>query len=168
METFPTLYTQRLILRKLTPDDIPWLLEHGNNEKISRYILNMPHPFYEPDAVFRISYVVQGFKNRERYVFAICWNESGEFIGEISLHVEKRRNIAQLGYWVAEPYWNKGIATEAVNAVIAFAFDKIRLDLVFAECHRENHASEKVLINSGFKKNNNSAGGILQYVIERT
>jgi RimJ/RimL family protein N-acetyltransferase len=162
---FPELHTERLKLRKIDIDDIPSLLKYGNNKKIADYILNIPHPYYEPDAVFRISYVVQGFKNKTRYVFAIILKERNEFIGEISLHLDNDR-IARLGYWVGEPFWGKGIATEAAKAVLKFGFEKLELSKVYATCHVENEASAKVVANSGMVISSTN-GGVAQYCITR-
>ncbi len=64
MEFFPELNTKRLKLRKIQVEDIPSLVKYANNKKISDHILNIPYPYQEPDAVFRISYIVQGFKNK--------------------------------------------------------------------------------------------------------
>src|ERR1044072_3086704 len=105
MLVFPELYTERLHLRQLQADDIPALVKYANNKKISDYVKNIPHPYQEPDAVFRISYVVQGFKAKARYVFSIVHREQEELIGEIGLHMDNGGEVAQLGYWIAEPFW---------------------------------------------------------------
>jgi RimJ/RimL family protein N-acetyltransferase len=152
MEIFPELHTERLKLRRIQIEDAPSLVKYADNKKISGRILNMPHPYGEPQAVFRISYVVQGFKNKSRYVFSIVLKKRKEFIGEISLHLEGPNKGAQLGYWLGEPFWNKGIATEAAEAVLRFGFEKLELNLIFATCHVENVASEKVLSKNGMKK----------------
>ncbi len=152
IDIFPELNTSRLKLRKITIEDIPFLVKYANNKKISDYVLNIPYPYSEPDAVFRISYVVQGFKNKVRYVFTITFQESKELIGEIGLHLNNQNDIAQLGYWVAEPFWGKGIATEATAAILRFGFEKLNLAMIFAECHAENKASQRVLLNNGLKE----------------
>jgi [ribosomal protein S5]-alanine N-acetyltransferase len=168
MQHFPLLYTPRLLLRKLQVDDVPALAQLANNKKISDHILNMPHPYGEPDAVFRISYVHQGFVNQLRYVFAIVCNESETeiFMGEVALHLDAKKKIAQLAYWIGEPYWNQGYATEAINALLSFGFGKLELDLVFADCHEENTASVRVLEKNGFTKAG-QRGGVLQYLIKK-
>jgi ribosomal-protein-alanine N-acetyltransferase len=166
MEVFPELYTQRLKLRQISVDDISSLVKYANNKKIAGHIINITYPYQEPDAVFRISYVVQGFKKRERYVFAIILLDGEEFIGEISLHLDKQRNIAQLGYWIGEPFWDKGITTEATAAILDFGFKKLNLDTIFAECHIENIASEKVLLKNRMKKLGGS-GSVFQYRMEK-
>ena len=166
METFPVLYTPRLILRKISPDDIPSLVKYANNKKIADHVLNIPHPYSEPEAVFRISYVVQGFKSKARYVFAIVLKETEEFIGEIGLHLDKDGTIAQLGYWVGEPYWNTGIASEATGAVLKFGFEKLGFDKIFATCHADNAASAKVLVNNGVVQHSMN-GNVIQYWITK-
>jgi len=152
MEIFPELNTQRLKLRKITAGDIPSLVKYANNKKIADKVLNIPYPYREPDAVFRISYVHQGFKNKSRYVFAIILKETEELVGETSLHLGDSNDIAQLAYWIAEPFWSKGIATEAVEAIVKFGFEKLRLDLIYADCNAENKASQKVLLNNKMKE----------------
>ena len=166
MELFPELNTKRLKLRKIQIEDIPSLVKYANSKKISDHILNIPYPYQEPDAVFRISYVVQGFKNKARYVFAITLKEGSEFIGEISLHLDKDKPIAQLGYWLGEPFWNQGIGTEATEAIVKFGFEKLNLHLIFATCHVENKASEKVLLNNGMRKDNMN-GNVIQYSLTK-
>lgn len=166
METFPELFTPRLKLRKLTVDDVDALVRYANNKKISDYVLNIPHPYQEPDAVMRISYVHQGFKAGTRYVFAIILKEKNELIGEVGLHLDNRDKLAQLGYWIGEPFWGRGLATEAVAAAIKFAFEKLGLNLVFATCHVDNPASGKVLLNNGMIEKSMN-GNVIQYAMER-
>ena len=148
--SFPTLYTPRLILRKIEVEDLSALVKYANNKKISDHIVNIPYPYREPDAAFRISFVVQGFKQKVRYVFAIIHKERGELIGEISLHLLDQQNQhAQLAYWVGEPFWNQGIATEAAQAITRFGFEQLDMALIYADCHPDNSASEKVMRNIG-------------------
>ncbi|MEM6767305.1 MAG: GNAT family N-acetyltransferase [Bacteroidota bacterium] len=151
MDHFPTLYTERLILRKMTVDDIPSLLKHVNNRAITDQIINFPYPYQEPQAVFRMSYVHRGFKKGERFVFAITLKEKKELIGEISLHLDKAQPIAEVGYWVGEPFWNQGIVTEALKRLLSFGFEVVGLDLIFATYSKENIASGKVLLKNGMQ-----------------
>ena len=151
MEFFPVLHTERLLLRKLTADDISSLVKYGNNKKVSDYVFSIPHPYEEPDAVFRISYVLNGFRARSRFVFAVILLETAEFVGEVSLHLDNTK-VSQLGYWIGEPFWNKGIATEAVRAVCQFGFKTLDLEKIYGTCHLQNIASSKVLERNGMVK----------------
>ena len=162
---FPQLFTDRLHLRKIHIDDIPLLVKYANNRKVSDHILNIPYPYQEPDAVFRIGYVNEGFKTSSRYIFAIILKETEEFIGEISLHLDKKR-MAQLAYWIGESFWKNGFVTEAIKAIVIFGFETLDLDLIFATCDEKNIASIRVLEKNGFQKKG-SAGSILQFAVER-
>jgi ribosomal-protein-alanine N-acetyltransferase len=166
MEVFPALNTNRLTLRKISIEDVPSLVKYANNKKIADKVLNIPYPYQEPDAVFRISYVHQGFKNKTRYVFAIILKESEELIGEISLHLDNSRKIAQLAYWIGEPFWGKGMATEAAKTILKFGLENLSLHMIFAECHIENNASEKVLLKNGMKKIGIN-GSVVQYILTK-
>jgi len=166
MKDFPQLFTDRLHLRKIHIDDIQSLVKYANNRKVSDHILNIPHPYQEPDAVFRIRYVNEGFKKSSRYIFAIILKETEEFIGEISLHLDDKNRMAQLAYWIGEPFWKNGFVTEAIQAILIFGFEKLDLDLIFATCDEENIASIRVLEKNGFQKKG-SAGSILQFAVER-
>lgn len=165
MDIFPEVHTNRLKLRRIQVEDIPSLLKYANNKKISDHIVNMPHPYQEPEAVFRISYVVQGFKSKVRYVFAITLKEQDELIGEVSLHLENSSD-AQLGYWVGEPFWNKGIGTEAVEAILKFGFEKLNLHLIQATCHIENKASAKILLHNGMAQRG-ATGHLIHFLLKR-
>lgn len=83
-------------------------------------------------------------------------------IGEISLHLDARKPLAQLGYWLGEPFWNKGIITEAIGAVLKFGSDDLKLETIFAICDRANKASLRVLVKNGFEKTGET-GDLLHY-----
>lgn len=99
-------------------------------------------------------------------MFAIILKETNEFIGEIGLHFD-RSNRAQLGYWVGQPLWNKGIVSEAVAAVLEFAFGKLALDQVYATCHTDNGASGRVVEKNGMKQSG-IAGNVATYVLSKS
>src|SRR5215831_16983417 len=132
METFPELFTERLHLRRIQLTDVPSLIKYVNNKKISDQILNIPFPYGEEEAIHRMNFIIEGFKNKQRFVFAITFKDKDELIGEIGLHLDKNNNNAQFGYWVAEPFWNNGIATEAVAAILKFGFEKLDLNKIYA------------------------------------
>jgi RimJ/RimL family protein N-acetyltransferase len=124
-------------------DDIPSLVKHGNNELISDKIINIPYPYREPDAAFRLSYVVKGFKERSRFVFAVCQKENNDLIGEISLHL-RNKTKAEIGFWLGESFWGNGLITEAGEAILEFGFNILQLEEIYATCHQDNLGSNKV------------------------
>ncbi len=84
-------------------------------------------------------------------IFAIA--SLDEAIGSIgfSLGQDVHRYTAELGYWLAEPYWNRGIITEAIQAVTNYAFEKLELVRIYAEPYDSNPASSQVLEKNGFQ-----------------
>lgn len=166
MESFLLLFTKRLNLRKLQVEDVDSLVKYANNRAISDQIINIPHPYREPDGVFRISYVHQGFVKQSRYVFAIILREREELIGEISLHLSEDKKGAEIGYWIGEPFWQKGFVTEAVDRVLKFGFEDLKLERIYATCNEENEASWRVLERHGMEKKGQQ-GRILPYVLNR-
>jgi len=162
MYTFPILYTNRLKLRKMQFEDMSFLVKYANNKKIADRIINIPHPYREPDAAFRMSFIVQGFKKKIRYVFAIALKENDEFIGEISLHLHKNIRNAELGYWLGEPFWNQGIMTEAIEAILQFGANKLELEQIYASCKTDNHASQQILLKNGFTQNTTN-GNVIEF-----
>ena len=147
---FPILRTDRLLLRKLDFDDFPQLVRHANNKNISDYILNIPYPYREPDAAFRYAYITKGFNEKSRFVFAIIDKASEGFIGEVSLHLEGKE-LAQMGYWIAEDHWKNGYASEAVAAVVKFGFQRLGMMKIYASCHQQNIASQRVVERNDFE-----------------
>ena len=151
MDTFPLLTTERLYLRRLVPEDLPALVRHADNRRISDHILNIPFPFREPDAALHLSRAVQGFKQKNHFTFVIAFREQNELIGEIGVHLESSET-AQLGYWVAEPLWGQGIVSEAISAVPPFAFEQLGLRRLYAVVDPDNPGSRRVLEKNGFQQ----------------
>jgi len=94
----------------------------------------------------------QGLKEETNFIFAICRESTSEFIGGIGLRVNKRFNRAELGFWIAEPFWNNGFATEAVGKIIKFGFQEVELNKIFATHLPNNPASGKVMAKNGMVK----------------
>lgn len=152
MNPFPQLSTKRLLLRKLGAADIPSLVTYANNKAVADNVLNIPHPYTEEDAIFWLNFVQQGFKNLERFVFAVVLKENDEFIGAVGLHLNGKHNGAELGYWLGQPFWSKGYVTEAVSAVLGFGFEELNLHKIYATHFTDNLASGKVMIKNGMIK----------------
>ena len=145
----PSLYSPRLCLRVMSHEDLPALIKYANNSAVAERIINIPYPFREPDAAMRLSRNLQGFNRKTHYTFAIVLRETDELIGEVGLHPLPNRTQGQLAYWIGEPYWGKGLATEAVRAVLSFGFNDLALQLIFAECKVDNFGSIRVLEKNG-------------------
>ncbi|MFH6604124.1 GNAT family N-acetyltransferase [Maribacter algicola] len=152
MEDFPELRTERLVLNQPKWNDVPVIVSHADNIKIVENTRTMPHPYHEEDAISWIQMVNQGFQDKDRYIFAVRLNLDDSFIGGIGLTLDVQNNRAELGYWIAEPFWNLGFATEAVEAILKFGFETLGLNKIIAVYLTTNSASGKVMVKNGMIK----------------
>lgn len=140
--------TERLILRNWQMDDLDSLLKYGNNFNIAKNMRNrFPHPYtIEAGTVF-----IKLFEKEDpQKVFAIEYQ--GGAIGAIGIFQQEDVYIknAELGYWIGEPFWNKGLATEAVKAMINYGFKAFEIERIYAAVFNYNDASKKVIEKAGF------------------
>ncbi len=163
MDRFPEIETNRLLLGKLTFKDIPKIVEYAGNEKVAETTLNIPHPYDEKDAIFWINSANKGLETKTQFTFGIRTKADDIFIGGIGLKLHTRLQRAELGYWIAEPFWNKGYASEAVEGVLKFGFTEINLNKIFATHLVENPASGKVMKKNGMVKEGDLFRGLVQY-----
>lgn len=136
-------------LRKLNLSDKTQIAQLANNKKIWDNVRDyFPHPYSEKDAEAFLKLQDEEIQQN----FAIDYK--GEFCGIIGLILQKDvyRKSAEMGYWLGEPFWNKGIATEAVGQIVKYGFQNLKLIRIFAGAFEFNVASMKVLEKNGFKK----------------
>lgn len=148
MVTLPNIETTRLRLGNLAASDIPRIIAFAGEKEIEEMTLNIPHPYHESDAIRWISMANEGLKNQNAYNFALRTKEDGLFIGGMGIHINALFDRAELGYWIAKPYWNQGYATEALAAILKFGFEKLNLNKIFATHLIDNPASGKVMIKN--------------------
>jgi ribosomal-protein-alanine N-acetyltransferase len=146
----PILTTNRLILRPYEFGDIPRLIELLNEKAISETSPTIPYPYNEQLALeWMINQFIHCSTGRF-YAFAVVLKNTKELIGSISLTLKPEKQ-AEIGFWIGKPYWSKGYCSEAAKKVIAYVFEKLELELVYAECMHANEASSKVLKNLGME-----------------
>jgi len=88
---------------------------------------------------------------RDKYFFAIIDKATGCYVGEIGFTLLDE-GLAEMGYFIKQDYWNRGIVTEAGEAVLKFAFCTLGLHKIVTGCVKENGGSERVMIKLGFTK----------------
>lgn len=152
MDKFPQIETHRLLLRKLTFTDIPQIIEYAGNQKVAETTLNIPYPYTEEDAIFWLNSANVGFANQTQFTFGISTKTTDEFIGGIGLKINTKFQRGVLGYWIAEPFWNEGFATEAVGGILIFGFNEINLNKIYATHLVDNPASGIVMMKNGMIK----------------
>lgn len=149
---FPQLLTPRLRLRAFAPADVPPLVALAGNYEVARNTLNIPHPYGEDDARRWVQFTQENYAQQTGYAFAIELRVTGEFIGGIGLTVARRFDRAEAGYWLGQPYWGQGLASEALGAVLRFGFAELQLNKIYATHLAENPASGRVMLKNGMVK----------------
>lgn len=145
MKRFPKLITDRLILDQLRLADIPDIVAYAGNRKIVDNTRTMPHPYFEEDAISWINMANQGFKNKDNYIFAIRNKNNEAFMGGIGLTLALEHNRAELGYWIAERFWNQGYTSEAVKSILKFGFEELKVNKIIAVYVDTNIASGRIM-----------------------
>lgn len=136
------------IVRDWRMDDLPALVKHANNARIAANLRDrFPHPYTEEAGRGWLEFL-QAVTPPS--VWAI--DVGGEAVGcvGLQLHEDVERVSAELGYWLGEAFWGRGITTEAVRAVTAQAFDAFSLTRVYALPFADNAGSIRVLEKAGF------------------
>ncbi|HNX79325.1 MAG TPA: GNAT family protein [Prolixibacteraceae bacterium] len=134
-------------LRPFRQEDAPRLAELANNEKIAVNLRDgFPHPYTPDDAEKFIEMAL----SKPDQIFAIEYQ--GEYVGNIGVHLKSDvyRLGAEIGYFLGEPYWGKGIMTKAVNLVCDYAFRELGIVRIDTGVFDFNPASMRVLEKCGF------------------
>ncbi len=149
---FPRLDTPRLRLRSFAPADVPAIVALANDYEVAKNTLNIPHPYYEEDARHWVRQAGENFQRQVACAFALELRATGEFVGGIGLNLEPRFDRAEVGYWLGRPHWGRGLATEALGALLRFGFAELGLNKIYATHFAENPASGRVMQKNGLVK----------------
>jgi RimJ/RimL family protein N-acetyltransferase len=161
------LQLTRSLLREWRRGDEPSLVRHANNRNVWINLRDVfPHPYTQADAR---GWIRLATTNGLNYVFAIVVDEFA--VGAIGVHPgdDVHRYSAEIGYWLGEEYWNRGIVTEAVVAMTEYAFKTLGMTRLHAEVFQWNTGSMRVLEKAGYVREgvlHNSVFKDKQYVDE--
>lgn len=140
---------ERFTLRPWLPSDAASLARHANNKNVSRNLTDIfPYPYTLDDARTWIG-KQQGVEPARNFAIII----DGEAVGGVGFLVGKDifYRSAELGYWLGEEFWGRGIVTDAVRAVVKYAFENFDLMHIFAGTFERNVGSRRVLEKAGFE-----------------
>ena len=149
LKDLPTLETERLILRKMTPADAEAVFTYASDPEVTRYVIWDTHRTIEDSESFLHS-TVERYKNAEAADWGIVRKENGRFIGGCGIvgwDLDHAR--AEMGYVLSREYWGQGLMPEAVRAMISFGFERMGLNRIEARCMTENVASARVMEKAG-------------------
>ncbi len=143
------LHSEKIILRSLT-DDASALALLANIKKIWDNVRDiLPHPYTIDDAIFFLNFTKE---ENPQMSFEIEYED--KFCGMIGLVAQQDvyRRTAEIGYWLGEPFWGKGIATEATRLITDYGFNELGFVRIHTGIFEHNIGSMKVLEKNGYKK----------------
>lgn len=137
------------ILRPWKEADVNCLCKYANNKHIADNLRDdFPYPYTEDDAEYFIQ-LSSKYPKESGVIFAIEFN--GEAVGNISLEVKSGVfcKTAEVGYWLGEPYWRRGIMTGALSDVIKMAFRNYDIVRVYGMAMEDNVGARQVMEKAG-------------------
>lgn len=150
----------KIILRKLSLDDAYDLSRLANNKNIWNNMRDIfPNPYNPSDAANFISMVSE---EDPQLTFAIEYDY--HFAGVISFIKQQdiyRKNV-EIGFWIGEEYWNKGIITTSIKKIVNYAFENLDVNRIFARVFDYNIGSMKALEKNNFIKESISINAIIK------
>jgi RimJ/RimL family protein N-acetyltransferase len=143
----PAVETTRMVLRPLRRSDAGLIALHAGDLRVARGTRSIPHPYPPGAAEALIDRAGQAGRDEDTWAMDGTAQRLPEVMGLLSLKRLDRRQ-SEIGYWVAPVFWNTGLASEAVRALIAA--NPHGADTIFAEVFQDNTGSARVLTNCGF------------------
>jgi RimJ/RimL family protein N-acetyltransferase len=141
--------TVQFELRKWQLSDLNSLVKHANNYNIARFLTDQfPYPYTVPDGERFLESVLS---HNPAKILAIV--VEGEAVGSIGVFPQQDIHClnAEMGYWLSEDWWGRGIMTAAIRQVVEYGFKTFPVDRIFARPFGSNTASQRVLEKAGFR-----------------
>jgi ribosomal-protein-alanine N-acetyltransferase len=159
------LKLEHCTLRPYRPDDEPALVRHANNRNVSRNMRDrFPYPYTTDDARAWIARV-SGQSPVAQFAIVVDGQPAGGIGVEAGTDVFRRS--AEIGYWLGEPYWGRGLATEALRAVTEYAFQTFDICRLEAGVFEWNPASARVLEKAGYAREGTLKSSAVKYGVPR-
>lgn len=141
-------HLEKSMLRPWRIGDEPSLEKHANNRNVWINVRDhFPHPYTRGDAM---RWVQHASTNLSETVFAIVVD--GNAVGSIGIVPKDDvfRKSMEIGYWLGEEFWKRGIITEAIGTVSRYAFERFDIVRLYADVFEWNKASARVLEKNGY------------------
>ncbi|WP_343588890.1 GNAT family N-acetyltransferase [Flavobacterium sp.] len=149
---FPIIETERIILDRITDKDVEEVFELRSNPETMKYI---PRPLVKnhEDALEHIQMINEKIESNIGINWGIRLKDDPKLLGIIGYYrIQPENYRAEIGYMLSPDHHGKGIIPEAVNRLIKYGFEDLKLHSIEAVIDPENYASEKVLQKCGFVK----------------
>lgn len=150
LQQLPVIETKRLVLRKIELSDLEDIFEFSSDAEVARYMTWKTQETKEETLHSFIEVVIKGYEKGTAGDWAIELKENSKVIGTCSfIDWSNQHSRAELGYVLNRNYWGKGLASEAVHAIIEYGFETLLLNRIEGGCDIQNTGSEKVMLKAG-------------------
>lgn len=144
----PEIETERLLLRKLTLDDVDDVFAYASDPEVAAMTTWEPHASRDDSLAF-LTGVQRWYHDGDGGPWGIVIKDVGRVVGTVGLSVISWHARAELGYAIGKQWWGRGITAEASRAVLRYGFETLGLNRIEARCLPENAASERVMQKLG-------------------
>ncbi|MGR9050547.1 GNAT family N-acetyltransferase [Halobacillus faecis] len=151
LKEMPEFKTERLTLRKLAFSDLEDVFSFCSNPKVAHPMTWEVTESREATHEF-LTMVMTGYEKGESGEWAIEWNKTGQVIGVAAfIDWSNLHKCVEVGYFLSEDYWGRGIATEALQELVHYGFSQLDLNRIEGRCDTDNIGSQKVMKKLGMK-----------------
>ena len=148
----PPISTPRLLIRPARMSDAADLYEYSKDPEVARHVLWDAHRSIHQTRSY-IRYLLKQYRNGQPASFVIELLSQRKVIGTIGfMWVQQENRAAEIGYSLSRAYWNKGVMTEALDAMITFGFEKLNLNRIEGQFESDNPASGRVMQHVGMHR----------------
>lgn len=149
---FQQVETARLVLRRFEPSDLPALMAYRNDPDVARYQSWETFSMREAQSLIAEQQTEEPGRPLSWFQFAFALKATNELIGDALLHVGPDARLGEVGYTLAVAYQKQGYAQEAMRAILAYAFETLRLHRVMAVLDCRNLPSARLLERLGMRR----------------
>lgn len=150
LKDMPSLETERLLLRKVTRQDLDDVFEFSSDPEVAHRMTWEKNDSKEETLSNFLQPTLEGYQDGQSGVWAIVYKDSKKVIGTCSLvGWSNEHQKAEIGYVLNRKFWGAGIATEALQEVLSYSFGVLQLNRIEGGCDLDNIGSEKVMLKAG-------------------
>ena len=142
--------TERLLIKKLEPEDLPWLIELRTPDAVNRY-MGGPEMQNAEALAKRLPFYLECHEKFGFGFSTMTLKSTGEMIGTSGLQPLEESGEIEVGYNLAEKYWRQGFGFECAFAWLKYGFEVAGLERIVAVCHRDNIGSWRIMEKCGMQ-----------------
>ena len=143
----------RLYLFPVSSRDVVDIQHYAADRAVADTMISVPHPYPAGEAARYVEQHSADMTRKCSFTFVLRERESENFAGIIELRaIDKEHAQGELSFWLARPAWDQGYMQEALPVVVAFAFDRVGLNRLYAYHMLRNPGSGRILEKTGFRQ----------------